>query len=382
MENKFLLVNFTLRALGIIAAISCVCWCVYEYSLDNDLSLVEHKIFGEDEASIMPSFSLCFSDPFLEDRLENNDLNVNISEYKTFLAGKHWNDAMSLIKFENVTKRLEDYAVGLMVINNEMVQKYYDGISSIPDDIKKPYLSYTGFQFGFIHKCYSVDMPLNSLSVALKIKKGIFPNGIRPSTMGFHISVHYPNQFLSSFPGMRNSWPNQEKNSINSYAMFLNINIFEITIRRNTKTNPCNQKWRKDDFEIYQKWADKIKCKAPYQTWNTSYPFCNTKEKMAQANLDFNARKKSLPPCHTVEKVVYEYTEFEPKIPKSAESYFANSSFFRNTNDTFQIIIGLQSNKFKAIVHKKAYDLQTLIGNCGGYIGLILGKLISMFSND
>ena len=44
-----------------------------------------------------------------------------------------------------------------------------------------------------------------------------------------------------------------------------------------------------------------------------------------------------------------------------------------HSNDTFSINIALMSKKFKLITHKKAYDLQTLIGNCGGYIGLILG---------
>ena len=117
-----------------------------------------------------------------------------------------------------------------------------------------------------------------------------------------------------------------------------------------------------DDLEIFQKWSDKIKCIAPYQNWNTSYPFCKTKEKMAQANLDFNARKNYSFPCHSVEKLVYEYTEFEPKIPKSAESYFGNSSYFKNENDTFQIMIGLQSNKFKAIVHKKDHTYTSYCG--------------------
>ena len=53
---------------------------------------------------------------------------------------------------------------------------------------------------------------------------------------------------------------------------------------------------------------------------------------------------------------------------------FPHEDFWGNANDTFNLIVGLQSPKFKVIVHKKAYDLQTLVGNCGGYIGLILGK--------
>ena len=58
----------------------------------------------------------------------------------------------------------------------------------------------------------------------------------------------------------------------------------------------------------------------------------------------------------------------------SIKSYLLNS-----TNETtFATNLALNSFKFKVIIHKKAYDLQTLVGNCGGYIGLILGKLLNV----
>ena len=370
MENKFRVIDVTFHTMSIFATICCVSWCISEYYMDRDLSLIEHKTFGEDDNSIMPSFSLCFFDPFLSDSIESNGMKKDKYEYKRFLSGQLWEGEMLAINFENVTKRLEDYVLGFMVIYKNGKFEQYDSITSMPDHIEKPYLSYSGFLFGpsYLLKCYTVDFPPGSSLVALQIKKEIFPDAIRPSSFGLAVSVHYQNQFLASLENFRTDWPTQKEKTINSYCMQFIIKLFEVTVRRNTRKAQCNEKWKRDDFEVFQKWIDKTKCKTPYQTWNTSYTFCDTKEKMAQANLNTDGRKNYLPPCQSVENAMYEYIDFEPEMTN-----LTDSNFFM-ANDTFTIMGKVPINKFKAIVHKKAYDLQTLIGNCGGYIGLIVGK--------
>ena len=74
------------------------------------------KEFGEDENMIMPTMSLCFWDPFLVDKFDNGELGLNVSylQYKDFLLGRTWDKKMLGINFENVTKRIEDYLVGLI----------------------------------------------------------------------------------------------------------------------------------------------------------------------------------------------------------------------------------------------------------------------------
>ena len=51
--------------------IGLVSWCFYEYQLDLDVSLVSLKKFGEDGNMIMPTMSLCFSDPVHTDKFDN-----------------------------------------------------------------------------------------------------------------------------------------------------------------------------------------------------------------------------------------------------------------------------------------------------------------------
>ena len=196
MENKFVILNSTIHALGVLATIFCVCWCAWVYSLNEDVTLVVQKTFGENEEFITPSFTLCFTDLYLDEKFANNELKM---DYESFLSGKKWDYNMSKINFEDVTKNLEDYVEGYWVMFKNMTNEYFDSRKTFPDWFKRTYLSYAGFFLGRLQKCYSFDMHLESLTLALLIRKEIFPNKIRPKTMGLTVSIHYPNQFLSSF---------------------------------------------------------------------------------------------------------------------------------------------------------------------------------------
>ena len=73
-------------------------------------------------------------------------------------------------------------------------------------------------------------------------------------------------------------------------GMILTINNFEVTIRRNTNTRPCNMDWLNDDQLVYQDFLSKgAKCRPPYKIWNTTFPVCDTMEKMAKANFLFGS---------------------------------------------------------------------------------------------
>ena len=112
MENCIHLLHLIFHGLCILSTIICVSRCFYNYQLDLDVSLVEHRYFGDANADVKPAISLCLFDPFLQDVLENKGSKINISDYKRFLHGTYWNDTMLEIDFEKVTKKLEDYILG------------------------------------------------------------------------------------------------------------------------------------------------------------------------------------------------------------------------------------------------------------------------------
>ena len=377
MKLTFKSINDTLLILGVVATISCVVWCIREYCLDLDLSQVDHKKFGDEKNYITPAFSLCFGNPFLKRNLDNYNLNITVQDYLNFLEGKHSDERMYQIDFENVTKKLDDYIVTYKLypydLKEDNIETFFD-MNSFPPNLKKPYLSHTGFEFGQLHKCYSIDIPIKAQSVILTIKKQIFDGGIRPSFLGFSFVLHYPNQILQGFETFKNDWPTQKNKHNNAYTMLFKIKSLEVVLRRNTRKKPCNKNWRNDYLEILEESIKKKKCRAPYQIWNQEYPICDSKEKMANANFHIRDRDGYPPPCQHVEKTSYEFVEYdvEDLDPESSISKLYLSHM--TMNDTFSICVGLMNSKFKLIAHKQAYDFQTLIGNCGGYIGLILGK--------
>ena len=163
--------------------------------------------------------------------------------------------------------------------------------------------------------------------------------------------------------------------------MTLKINDFEVTIRRNTNKNKCNNDWLNDDQLVYETFLSQgKKCRPPYQIWNATYPICDTAEKISKANFRFGRqRDKFEQPCQTAEKIVFEYQEMDLTHVSTNTEYFRETGLddYNNFLENGSFIISIQtlSNRFKVIQHVQKYDLQSLIGNSGGYIGLFLGKL-------
>ena len=135
----------------------------------------------------------------------------------------------------------------------------------------------------------------------------------------------------------------------------------EIIKRRNKRNDPCVSDHLDYDEHTLNEHIKEIGCRAPYQTRQKHFPICSTKPKMKEADY-FNSTKSKA--CSSLEGVIYRYEE---------------------TNLIYGIIqsplwIGMRlPNTFKEILMVKAVDIQTVIGNAGGYVGLFLGN--NDFSN-
>ena len=70
-------------------------------------------------------------------------------------------------------------------------------------------------------------------------------------------------------------------------------------------------------------------------------------------------------PCQTIENLSYEYTE------KSGED--------ARNQSRFMVLVHFPSLKYRQIVHVQEYDIESLVGNIGGYIGLFLGYSLINF---
>ena len=360
MAKTFEIFETIFSILCILVTFGLVSWCFYEYQLDLDLSLVSLKEFGEDENMIMPAISLCFREPFLFDKFNNGGLGFNVSfrQYKDFLLGKTWDDRMLDIDFENVTKKLEDYLVRYDVIWKNGSYFSYKNTSLLPPTIKKPYPSFVGIMFkAFMMKCYGINIPMNAGSFGLVMKKDIFPGGIRTDMLG--LSFNYPNQFFRSLDNSKGEWPSHTKSRNHFLQRVLKLNTFEVTLRRNSRNKKCNMNWKEYDFDVARSHLEKIGCRTVYDNWDSSYPTCNSSEKMSMASSFITT--KIMDPCQSADNILFDHVD----------ALRPGSNWF--PTDNFALAVDMQITKIKVIQQKRAYELQTLIGNSGGYIGVFLG---------
>ena len=93
----------------ICATLAMTCWCFIKYCLDKDVSLVGFVTFNQDESNIYPALTICFWNPFLNEKLKSYGSGINVSTYSNFLQGKHWDNRMMDIDYDDVTVSIEDY---------------------------------------------------------------------------------------------------------------------------------------------------------------------------------------------------------------------------------------------------------------------------------
>ena len=97
------------RFLCILTTIVLTGWCLYKYTLDEDVSLVAFVKFNDDKQKVYPAITFCFWNPFYNQKLKRYGTGINTSTYSYFLQGILWDDRMVSIDYDDVTVSLEDY---------------------------------------------------------------------------------------------------------------------------------------------------------------------------------------------------------------------------------------------------------------------------------
>ena len=74
-----------------------------------------------------------------------------------------------------------------------------------------------------------------------------------------------------------------------------------------------------------------------------------------------------LQPCRRLTQISYSYSEF-------STNYYANNSVFQNlSGDHFYVTLRFADHTYKQVKMVKAMNLQSLFGNAGGIVGILLG---------
>ena len=229
--------------------------CIHEYRLDKDISQVEYRSFHSMDGFIYPSFSICFHQPFLEDKIDHlGGKEFGWIHYLSFLAGDYWDEALLKIDCDDVTADLAKHFLEIAVElekDQQLFWKISDNSFQLTKahrlknttkekiaSIKPPkfYVSYRSFW----KKCFAIDMPFIKnepiVSFRVEINGSIFKHGIRPNKNEFSVAFHYPNQNLNSFSA-QTAWESKYNESL-FYEMYISVAYLEVLNRRNKPSMP------------------------------------------------------------------------------------------------------------------------------------------------
>ena len=329
--------SYTFSVLCILGTLGLAFNCFLKYKENDDISRTSYQKFhfGGKE-NVYPSTTLCFVDPFLDHELQKYGDGINASSYSKFLLGRHWDDRMLKVDFDNVTISLTDYLNGIFVQLMDQTSYLYnpkEGRQDLPEGLQfNFYVSYTSDNF----KCFTFDVPYLEnrlvLFIEMQIRNSIFSNGDRPIMKwsedgdypleGFFVFFHYPGQFA-----LDNLWYSTngkydwgpKLGNVSYRSMEFAFQQVEVIKRRNKPEKPCLDKWTAYDQHIHDEIMYESGCKPPH--WNTVQNLnpCTSSKQMR--NFTFfpvlNKVVSFIPPCRSIQSLDYKYYETEYITPYS-----------------------------------------------------------------
>ena len=156
----------------------------------------------------------------------------------------------------------------------------------------------------------------------------------------------------------------------------------EVIHQRNTRNSVCNDRLFEEDEDLKAHMIENINCVPPYWMKNkgTNTSICTTNDELRRFyKMDFD---DYIIPCRRLTVANIEYSEYPSTYAsnvldtKRLENQRANDPKSRVKNvslDSFYVAAMFSHKYYKEIVLTRQFDLQSLIGNAGGYVGICVG---------
>ena len=111
------------KAVCLIVTTGMIVYWIAKYLKDEDISAVEYNLVKNMETAFQPEFTICFENPFIDEKLNNISAEISRHEYLQYLKGETPGDALyKSIDYENVTIQLFKYLDYLHIVG-----KFEDG---------------------------------------------------------------------------------------------------------------------------------------------------------------------------------------------------------------------------------------------------------------
>ena len=371
-------INLIFYYLCLICAVALAIWCIHEYCHNYDVTEVSFKAFHSEEKGYdnqYPSMTMCIVDAYNDVALRMyNGSTINLKSYSEFLLGKYWIENMLSVRYDLVTIDVRDYIIGecILPVGSESECHKFG-----------PIRQFTRLSSLGVMECFSFQHVIDDVvdEVFIALNNSIHPNGLRPTIDGFLVLFHYPHQITRGHTNVFYTWPKRSTAMDDYYKMHFYLSNVEILKRRMDGREQCYD-WKDYDIKVIEDVMRLVGCRPPYWKSKYDHPECKSQAQLTDTKLQFLGKvygTRSIPPCTEITKMDVRYEE---KVGE--RNYLSVLENLEKTAGTkkgwFVINISFwQATKFKEILKVKAYTFQNMIGNSGGYIGLLVGVTISDF---
>ena len=308
------------QAVCVIATVALTLYCFIEYSKNKDTSTIQFKTYHSTEEDIYPALTLCFKHYLDHDFFDHNS--TLIEAYKQFLSGKETgNEYFANISYDEAIIDIKDFITDIAVtefneqdeMNTLKCSKENKQKRDNRDDNEASH-NLLSVMMGEVapipvdgldasEKCWRFEIPFlmdqNIMSIAMRMKKSIFPERQLNIRKGFKVIFSYPGQTLRARV-MKNNWKSVIQGN---FEMVFNIENMVVLKKRNKAHEPCHRDYTRDDVRLRDSFIRSLGCRPTFITSSSAFTQCNAGRKMK--NCDGPAWDRNyVEPCRQVEKTV------------------------------------------------------------------------------
>ena len=371
----------------VICKIICIClavtttvWCCLEFGKNEDMCDVSYKRFLQDNQSIYPDVTVLIPYQLNETAFEMLGLGINVSTFTRILQGQEWDDEMLRIPLEDVRLKSDNYLIASCAISS-----WLDGCRPIETINEKIFLG------GSISHAFQLPRDKLITYASFRFRKSIFSNGFFPVDQELMITFQYPNRMYrsqGSFFYFKNGF-NIEDEKYKNHTIDFKMRDMEVLQRRQKRGSECLEDYDFDERKKEEMMRE-VGCRPYFWNHSTIDEICRTQQQfnhLMRRNSEIWSRLKQtaendIPPCTEIQKLQIDLSIEATKISFDQEHTELTDIKVKDIgNDTwFEIKLSIQTDTFKEIKQKRAYTPQSLIGNIGGYLGLLIGfTLLDLF---
>ena len=365
-------IQYIFSSFCVFATVACTCYCFYQYVLDEDVSRIKFIEFHADQRSLYPSFSFCVNHRWtlLEKELKRH--NVTTFEYYKYLNGKATSKISAKINYTQVKINIKEFLILIAAKTNNFQYRLYDPFSN-GNWNPAQYETRIGY-LSLIYDCLSFNVPfergetIREFSVLLNTS--VFPGGERAKgNWDFCILYHYPHQSLRSTLKKCN-WKPFDKNYENHMSLY-RIQKVEILRERNKRSKKCIENWNNDDEYILSRISKEVGCTPIHWALSSSLPTCTNLETLKNLSTKKPRYYTTYPepPCQRVSHIFGEHEEYNVLSDNTM-------SLGKNISGAYEMQMRFEEEGYMLMEQTRSYDIQSLVGNSGGYLGLFLGYAV------